>query len=133
MSDEVEHVKLDEPWPHLGSLIAVESVRDVGGVIGTERRYYVSSLTGTDATRAAGLVRGHWSVENNLHWQLDVTFREDACRVRTGHAAENLSRLRLRRMALNRIKQDTATKGSVRVKRLRAGWDNYYLFKLLTT
>ena len=131
VTDEVAHVKPDEPWPHLGSVVVVESAREADGRVATERRYYVSSLTGTDASKAAGLVRGHWSVENNLHWQLDVTFREDECRVRTGHGAENLSRLR--RMALNRIKSDTATNGSVRIKRLRAGWDDYYLFKLLTT
>ena len=131
VSDEVAHVKLEEPWPHLGSLVAVESVREADGKSGTERRYYVCSLKSNDAPRAAGLVRGHWSVENNLHWQLDVSFGEDRCRVRVGHGAENLSRLR--RMALNRIKADTNTKGSVSVKRKRAGWDDYYLFKLLTT
>jgi len=130
VSDEGHWVKLDEPWPHLGSVIAVESVREVGGVAGTERRYYVSSIRGTDAARAAKLVRGHWSVENNLHWQLDVTFNEDQRRIRTGHGSGNFSRLC--RMALNCLKSDKS-KGSIRTKRLRAGWDDYYLFKLLTT
>jgi predicted transposase YbfD/YdcC len=131
VSNEVKWVKLDDPWPHLGSIVAVESNRDVDGKVSSERRYYVSSMTGTDATEAAELVRGHWSVENNLHWQLDVTFNEDQRRIRSGYAAENFSRLC--RMALNRIKQDKTTKGSMRVKRLRAAWDDYYLFKLLTT
>ncbi len=130
VSDEVDWIKLEEPWPHLGSVIAVESVREVGGVAGTERRYYVSSLRGTDAARGAELVRGHWSVENNLHWHLDVTFNEDQRRIRTGHGPENFSRLC--RMALNRLKSDQA-KGSLRTKRLKASWDDYYLFKLLTT
>lgn len=124
-------ITLDEPWPSLGSVVVVESHRDVNGAVGVERRYYVSSIRGTDAVRMAELVRGHWSVENNLHWQLDVTFNEDQRRIRRGHGAENFSRLC--RMALNRIKLDTITKGSLRTKRLRAGWDDFYLFKLLTT
>ena len=131
VSDEVRWVTLDEPWPHLGSLVVVQSVRELGQRTQTDRRYYVSSLKGADAKRMAQLVRGHWAVENNLHWQLDVTFNEDQRRIRRGHGAENFSRLC--RMALNRIKADKATKGSVRTKRLRAGWDDYYLFKLLTT
>jgi predicted transposase YbfD/YdcC len=130
VSDEVSWVKLAEPWPRLGSVIAVESIRDVDGAVGVERRYYVSSIRGTQAIRTAELVRGHWSVENNLHWHLDVTFNEDQRRIRKGHGAENFSRLC--RMALNRIKLDK-TKGSLRTKRLRAGWDDYYLLKLLTT
>jgi predicted transposase YbfD/YdcC len=70
-------------------------------------------------------------VENNLHWQLDVSFREDEKRIRIGHAAENFSRLC--RMTLNRLKADKTTKASIHTKRLRAAWDDYYLFKLLTT
>jgi predicted transposase YbfD/YdcC len=131
VSDEVNHMKLEEHWPSLGSIVAVESTREVDGVASVERRYYVGSIKGTDATQAAGLVRGHWSVENNLHWHLDVTFNEDQRRIRKGNGAENFSRLC--RMALNRIKLDKTTKGSVRTKRLRAGWDDYYLLKLLTT
>jgi len=123
-------VKLEEPWPHLGSVIAIESVREIGNDLSTERRYLVSSLKDLNATRAAQLVRSHWSVENNLHWQLDVSFDEDRRRIRKGHAAENFSRLC--RMALNRLKSDKS-KGSIRTKRLKAGWDHYYLFKLLTT
>jgi predicted transposase YbfD/YdcC len=130
VSDQVQWVTLQEPWPHLGSVMVVESVREIGNDISTERRYFVSSLKGLDATRAAQLVRGHWSVENNLHWQLDVSFDEDQRRIRKGHGAENFSRLC--RVALNRLKSDKS-KGSIRTKRLKAGWDHYYLFKLLTT
>jgi len=130
VSDQVQWVKLEEPWPHLGSVIAIESVREIGNDLSTERRYLVSSLKDLNATRAAQLVRSHWSVENNLHWQLDVSFDEDRRRIRKGHAAENFSRLC--RMALNRLKSDKS-KGSIRTKRLKAGWDHYYLFKLLTT
>jgi predicted transposase YbfD/YdcC len=131
VTDEVEHMKLAEPWPGLGSIAVVESSREVNGTLSHERRHYISSIGEIDAERIAKLIRGHWSVENNLHWHLDVTFNEDQRRIRKGHGAENFSRLC--RMALNRIQGDKTSKGSVRTKRLRAGWDDYYLFKLLTT
>ena len=131
VSDEVEWVKLDPPWPGLASLILVESTREVETEKEAFRRYYISSLKGTDATAMARHIRGHWSVENNLHWQLDVSFREDERRIRKGYAAENFSRLC--RIALNRLRSDKTTKVGIKTKRLKAGWDEYYLFKLLTT
>ena len=131
VTDEVQWLKLDEPWPGLRSLVLVESIREVDGKTSVERRRFISSLPGTDAARMAGLVRGHWSVENNLHWQLDVSFREDERRIRKDHGAENFSRLC--RLALNRLKADKTTKAGIQGKRLKAGWDDYYLFKLLTT
>jgi predicted transposase YbfD/YdcC len=131
VTDEAKWINLDEPWPQLGSLAMVESVREVNDKTSTERRYFISSLQGTDASRMAGLVRGHWGIENKLHWQLDVSFREDERRIRKGFAAENFSRLC--RMALNRLKADQSTKAGIQGKRLKAGWDEYYLFKLLTT
>jgi predicted transposase YbfD/YdcC len=136
VTDEVHWVqdRLDEPWPHLGSVAVVESVRqdlgDPAGKVTTERRYFVSSRTGTDARAMAAAVRGHWSVENNLHWQLDVSFREDECRIRAGHGAENFSRLR--RMALNLLTRDNSVKVGVRGKRLKAACDEHYLLRLLT-
>jgi predicted transposase YbfD/YdcC len=69
-------------------------------------------------------------VENQLHWSLDVSFNEDASRIRNGYAAENFSRLR--RMALNLLKRETTEKVGIRAKRLRAGWDENYLLKVLT-
>jgi predicted transposase YbfD/YdcC len=131
VTDEIQWLKLDEPWPTLGSLVLVESVRQVDVQSSLERRYFISSLKGTDAARMAGLVRGHWSVENSLHWQLDVSFREDQRRIRKDHGPENFSRLC--RLALNRLKADKTTKAGIVGKRLKAGWDDYYLFKLLTT
>lgn len=131
VTDEVEWIKLDPPWPGLASLVVVESVRQAEGKKVTQRRYFISSLRGTDASVMAAHIRGHWSVENNLHWQLDVSFREDERRIRKGYAAENFSRLC--RIALNRLKSDKATKVGIKTKRLKAGWDEYYLFKLLTT
>ena len=131
VTGEVQHLRLPEPWPGLRSIAVVESRREVNGACSVERRYFVSSHTAEDAAFMAGAIRGHWQIENALHWQLDVSFREDECRVRTGHAAENLSRLR--RMALNRLKSDRTLKVGVAAKRKRAGWDEPYLLKLLTS
>jgi predicted transposase YbfD/YdcC len=120
------------PWPGLAAIAAVECDRDVaGGRRSVERRYFITSRPGTDAAAVLAAVRGHWAVENRLHWQLDVSFREDECRVRTGHAAENLSRLR--RLALNLLKRDTSVKAGIAGKRLKAGWDEHYLLRLLTS
>jgi len=125
---------LREQWPSVASVAVVESTREVLGSAGKPaeamRRYYVSSLEGNDARRVAEAVRGHWSIENGLHWQLDVSFGEDLRRVRRDHAAENFSRLC--RIALNLLKSDKTTKIGVKAKRLKAGWDEPYLLRLLT-
>ena len=74
-------------------------------------------------------MRGHWGIENSLHWTLDVAFREDDCRVRKGHAPENFALLR--HIAVNAIKQERTAKLGVKNKRLKAGWDDSYLAKIL--
>jgi len=124
--------ELAKEWPGLRSLIVVESTRQVNGNErpSVERHYYISSLDRrTKAKRLAEYIRGHWSVENNLHWQLDVSFREDERRIRKGHGAENFSRLC--RMALNMLKNETSQKTGIAIKRLSCGWDNDYLLKVL--
>jgi predicted transposase YbfD/YdcC len=118
-------------WPGLKSVLAVESHRRIGNQVTMERRYFISSLDGEDARQLAEAVRGHWGVENPLHWVLDVNFNEDQSRVRKGHAAENLSRLR--RIALNMLQRETSGKRSIRLKRLKAGWDHDYLLQILQT
>ena len=136
VTDEVRWLGGELPgrWPGLASVAAVEAVRldlgDLTGKVATERRYFISSLGGTDAARFAAAVRGHWSIENKLHWQLDVSFREDERRIRKGHGAENYSRLC--RLALNLLKQDRTVKIGIHGKRLKAGWDEHYLLRLLT-
>jgi predicted transposase YbfD/YdcC len=74
-------------------------------------------------------VRGHWGIENGLHWTLDVAFREDDCRVRKGRAPENFALLR--HIAVNAIKQEKTAKLGVKNKRLKAGWDDSYLANIL--
>jgi len=118
-------------WAGLQSLVAVESERRLAdGRIEQERRYFISSLKGLHAETFGRLIRSHWQVENQLHGSLDVSFNEDASRIRNGYAAENFSRLR--RMALNLLKRETTEKVGIRAKRLRAGWDEDYLLKVLT-
>jgi predicted transposase YbfD/YdcC len=121
-------------WPGLASVAVVESTRQVigsGKPPSTERRYYISSIDGDpDARRMGEAIRGHWGIENGLHWQLDVSFGEDLRRVRKDHGAENFSRLC--RIALNLLKGETTAKVGVKGKRLKAGWDEPYLLRLLT-
>src|SRR5208282_5041756 len=117
-------------WPGLKSLILVERTREVEGKTSVELSYYISSLDRrTRAKRLANYVRGHWTVENNLHWQLDVSFREDDRRIRKGHGAENFSRLC--RIALNLLKAEKTIKAGMARKRKKCGWDNDYLLKVL--
>jgi len=116
-------------WEGLRSVGVVESVRDIQGLVTTERRYYLSSLS-LDITCFARAVRSHWGVENNVHWHMDVSFAEDQSRARTGFAAENLATLR--RLALNLLKRDKTKKRGIRGKQKNAGWNHRYLLHLLS-
>lgn len=118
-------------WSGLRSVAVVESIREVPPKEATsERRYYISTLEGSDARRMAEVIRAHWGIENKLHYVLDVSFAEDQCRVRKGHAAENFSRIR--RIALNLLRRETSKKRGIKGKRLAAAWDHDYLLKLLS-
>ncbi len=103
--------------------------RDVNGKESTERVYFISSLE-NQAPMIAKAIREHWRIENSLHWCLDVSFREDHCMVRKGHAPENFSILR--HMAINLLKREKSLKGGIQTKRLKAAWDHDYLIKILT-
>jgi predicted transposase YbfD/YdcC len=116
-------------WKGLRSFVCVESVREVAGKTSTERRYYISSLSGQKPVTMLSYVRGHWGIENTLHWSLDMSFQEDEARARVGHSAENLSRIR--RLTLNLLKQDRNTKASINNKRFKACMENDYLLKIL--
>lgn len=115
-------------WEGLRSVGMVESVREIDGQKSVERRFYLSSLP-LEVETFARAVRGHWSVENKLHWVMDVAFGEDRSRARAGYAAENLATLR--RFALNLLKRDKTKKRGIRGKQLNAGWDHAYLASLL--
>jgi predicted transposase YbfD/YdcC len=120
-------------WPSIKAIAAVERVRDVATgrgepTVTTERHYYILSNGRCTAGRAGAIIRGHWSVENQLHYVLDVSFNEDQCRVRKGHAAENLSRLR--RLTANLLRLNPTTR-SIRGQRKRCGWSDEYLFTTL--
>lgn len=129
MTEDIEWLEQKADWVGLKSIIMVESRREVMGTAPTvERRYFISSLA-ANARQAIKAVRGHWKVENQLHWCLDVGFREDACRIRAGHSAENLAVLR--HIALNLLKQEKSCKLGIASKRMQAGWDNGYLSKVL--
>jgi predicted transposase YbfD/YdcC len=117
-------------WEGLQSVGMVEAIREVGGQRTVERRYYLSSLP-LNVPTFARAVRGHWGVENKLHWVLDVQLREDQSRARAGYAAENLATLR--RLALNLLKREKTKPRGIRGKQLNAGWNHAYLLRLLGT
>ena len=115
-------------WEGLQSVGLVEARREVNGQRTVERRYYLSSLP-LGVETFARAVRGHWGIENKLHWTMDVCFGEDQSRARSGNAAENLAALR--RLALNLLKRETTKKRGIRGKMLNASWDHSYLLRLL--
>jgi len=117
-------------WPGLRSVVLVEAERRVGTATSREARYYLSSLPG-DAARLNAVVRAHWAIENQLHWVLDIAFREDESRVRTGYAAQNLAVLR--RLALNLLRRERTAAVGIKAKRLKAGWDARYLLQILSS
>lgn len=119
-------------WPGLKSIGVVTSTRKLGEKTSTEKRLFITSIAASpknSARRFANGVRSHWSIENNLHWVLDMCFDEDQCRVRKDNAPENLAMMR--HIVLNLLKQDKTTKKSIQGKRLLASWEITYLEQLL--
>jgi len=116
-------------WKGLRSIIMIESERTVGSAgTSVERRYYWSSHI-VDAQTFAEMIRGHWGIENCLHWCLDVGFREDESRIRTDHGPENIALLR--KIAMNLAKNERTHKKGIQAKRKLAAWSDAYLLKLL--
>ena len=116
-------------WLGLQSVAKVTGERRIGETVSKESRYYISSLPG-NAEQLLYAIREHWGIENSLHWVLDIAFREDESRVRKGHGPENLATMR--HMALNLLRQETSAKVGIKARRLKAGWDENYLLKVLS-
>lgn len=116
-------------WKSLQSIIAVTAKRETDNKMTEEIRYFISSLDANDLERLERVVRAHWAIENNLHWVLDIAFDEDSNRTRKGHSAANLAVIR--HIALNLIKAEKTSKVGIKTKRLKAGWDNEYLRRVI--
>lgn len=128
VSSDVSEIDTVDRWQGIKTLVRVEATRVINGEQSIENRFYISSRL-LSASEALDASRGHWSIENELHWVLDVAFREDDCRVRAGNAAENFSILR--QLALSLLKQRTEAKCGIQGRRLMAGWNDAFLLRTL--
>ena len=124
---DVAWLRLRHQWPGLNGIVIVESAREVDGKIASETRFYITSLC-LLVHLIGPIVRDHWSVENNLHWIMDMIFRDDECRVRTDHAPANFTTVK--HMALNLI-QRAPGKDSARLRRKVAAWDDDFLASIV--
>jgi predicted transposase YbfD/YdcC len=127
--DYLRYIGTLAEWRGVQSIAMVQAERRLGDERTVTRRYFISSLK-SDAKLLLHAVRSHWEIENKVHWVLDIAFREDDCRIRKGNGAENFAVLR--HIALNLLCQETTSKGSLKGRRKKAGWDNDYLLKVLT-
>lgn len=116
-------------WKDLNSIVCLRSTRVIKDKKTVELRYYISSVEG-DAWKIGRAIRSHWSVENKRHWQLDVTYGEDDCKIRKDNGPENFSVIR--RTTLNLLKADKKTKAGIKNKRSKAGWDKDYMMDILS-
>jgi predicted transposase YbfD/YdcC len=114
-------------WPGLNSIVIVDSQRDINGKIERETRFYITSLV-LLAHQLGPIVRSHWAIDNNLHWVLDMVFRDDECRIRTNHAPADFTTIK--HIALNLL-GNAPGKLSLRLKRKAAAWDDDYLASLI--
>jgi predicted transposase YbfD/YdcC len=122
--DFLAYLNPNGEWAGLQSIGMVEAERRIGDRTSSETRYYISTLVG-DAAEFGQAVRGHWGIENCVHWVLDIAFREDDARTRKGNSAENFAVLR--RIALNLLKREKTAKCGTKAKRLKAGWSEDYI------
>jgi predicted transposase YbfD/YdcC len=128
VTDRLDKLRTVDAWPGLQSIGMVESERVINGKVEQETRYYISSRE-PNARDFGTRVRGQWSIENSLHWVLDVVMREDESRIRKEHSAENMAVVR--HIAINLMKQEKTLKVGIQAKRLRTACDNDYLGKVI--
>lgn len=129
VSSDVGWLRLNHPeWKTINSIGVVESLRNMNGNETKERRYFISSVT-CSAAEFAKMVRAHWGIENSLHYVLDVTLKEDACRIKEGNSPENMAIIR--KIALTVARSDKESKSSVAGTIKRMAWDEEYLEKVL--
>jgi predicted transposase YbfD/YdcC len=128
ISEQIDWLADKDKWEALRSVGMVEAVREIGAEVTTERRYYLTSLP-AQVQRFAAAVRGHWEIENALHWVLDVQMGEDRCSVRQHNAAQNLAAMRA--LCLNLLRRDNQHKVGIHGKQKAASWDHVYLQSLL--
>jgi predicted transposase YbfD/YdcC len=128
VTDDIDWLSMKDQWANLQSICMMKTQRVIGESQSEETLLYISSLK-PQAEMIGEVIRSHWGIENSLHWVLDIAFREDECRKRKDHSAENFAMLR--RITLNLLKQEKTCKRSIAGKRLLAGWDESYLEKVL--
>ena len=129
ITSEIEWLGAKASWSNLHSVGMVEARREVGETVQVETRYFLTSLP-AQGVRFAQAVRQHWGIENSLHWVLDVSFDEDACRIRKEKGAQTFAVLR--HIALNLLRREPHHKRGIKARRKRAGWDRDYLVQVLT-
>jgi predicted transposase YbfD/YdcC len=124
---DVEWLQDRHDWPGLKAVVMVESSREISGKIEQEKRFYITSLMML-AHLVGPAIRSHWSIENSLHWVMDMLFRDDECRVRTDHAPANFTTIK--HMAYNLLR-NASGKNSLRSRRKAASWDDDFLASLI--
>ncbi len=131
-TDDIAWLKEHHNWPGLRSIVMVETVREIGihpgAKIERQTRFYIASAA-ADAEALGTAIRSHWSIENGLHWVMDMVFRDDECRIRKNHAPANFATVK--HMASNLLRRAPG-KDSLRVKRRVAAWDDDFLANLIT-
>src|SRR6195952_2187717 len=125
--NDVDWLQKRHNWPGLKAVVMIESSRETNGKIEQETRFYLTSLVMV-AALIGPVVRSHWSIENSLHWVMDMMFRDDECRVRTDHAPANFTTIK--HMAHNLLRT-AASKDSMRLRRKVAAWDDNFLASLI--
>ena len=126
---ELSWLSNKKDWQDLQTIVMVRSTRTIKSVKSIENRFYISNLEAAELPRISHAIRSHWQIENNLHWQLDVSFSEDQWRSKIGNAAVNMALIN--KIALNLLKHEKTARVGIKNKRLMAAWNDEYLMKVL--